>query len=511
MNEPGLPVLDLCVLGLYLAGMIGMGWAFRRRSASSDQFMRAGGRVPGWAVGLSIFGTYVSSISFLALPGKAVAENWNPFVFSLSLPVAAWVATRWFVPFFRARGEVSAYHHLESRFGPWARSYAALCYVLTQLARMGTILYLLALALAPLTGWSVPTVILVTGLVTLFYAWMGGIEAVVWADVIQSVVLLAGALCCLVLLVVGLPGGVGQLVRVAAEHDKFSLGSFGVTPGEATFWVVLLYGLFINLQNFGIDQNYVQRYAVARSEQAARRSVWLGAWLYLPTSALFLLIGTALFVRYTVQPELWGDPTPWLARPDAVFPYFLRTGLPAGVTGLVVAALFAAAQSTLSSSINGCATLTLCDGYRRYFRPEAGERESMWVLRGATVLYGLGGIATALAMTRVKSALDAWWQLASVFSGGMLGLFLLGLLARGARGTAAAVGVGAGVLVIAWISLSRYLPASWRSPFHEFLAVVAGTLAILAVGWLWGMVTGRVRARPTPEQPVASPDEGGRS
>jgi len=304
---------------------------------------------------------------------------------------------------------------------------------------------------------------------------------------------------------------VGQLVRVAAEHDKFSLGSFGVTPGEATFWVVLLYGLFINLQNFGIDQNYVQRYAVACSEQAARRSVWLGAWLYLPTSALFLLIGTALFVRYTVQPELWGDPTPWLARPDAVFPHFLRTGLPAGVTGLVVAALFAAAQSTLSSSINGCATLTLCDGYRRYLRPEAGERESMWVLRGATVLYGLGGIATALAMTRVKSALDAWWQLASVFSGGMLGLFLLGLLARGARGTAAAVGVGAGVLVIAWISLSRYLPASWRSPFHEFLAVVAGTLAILAVGWLWGMVTGRVRARPTPEQPVASPDEGGRS
>jgi SSS family solute:Na+ symporter len=487
MSTHGLPALDLWVLGLYLAAMVILGWGFRRRSVSADQFMRAGGRVPGWAVGLSIFGTYVSSISFLALPGKAVAENWNPFVFSLSLPLAAWVATRWFVPFFRARGEVSAYHHLESQFGPWARVYAAGCYVLTQLARMGTILYLLALALAPLTGWSVPTLILLTGLVTLFYAWVGGIEAVVWADVVQSVVLLAGAVGCLILLVTNLPGGAEQLVNVAREHDKFSLGNFGMSLGEATFWVVLVYGLFINLQNFGIDQNYVQRYAVARSEAAARHSVWLGAWMYLPTSALFLLIGTALFVRYTVQPELWEQETPWQARPDAVFPYFLRTGLPAGVTGLVVAALFAAAQSTLSSSINGCATLTLCDGYRRFVRPSAGERESLWVLRGATVVYGLAGVGAALAMMRVKTALDAWWQLAGVFSGGMLGLFLLGRLVQGSARKAAGIGVVAGVLVIGWISLSRTLPESWaalRSPFHELLAVVGGTLTILLVGWV---------------------------
>ena len=487
MNETGLPAADLVVLVLYLAGMLGLGFGIGRRVTGSDHFMRAGGRVPGWAVGLSIFGTYVSSISFLALPGKAVAENWNALVFSLSLPLAAWVASRWFVPFYRREGDVSAYHHLEKRFGPWARSYAAICYILTQLARMGTILYLVALALAPLTGWSVSLLILLTGLITLVYAWLGGIEAVVWADVIQSVVLLLGAVACAVLLVVQLPGGPAEMIRVAAEHDKFSLGSFSCTLSEPTFWVVLLYGLFINLQNFGIDQNYVQRYAVAESERAARRSVWLSAWLYLPTSALFLWIGTALFVRYTVQPELWTGEGSWMEKPDTVFPQFLRTGLPTGLTGLVVAALFAAAQSTLSSSINGCATLTLVDGYRRYLRPQPSEQESLRVLRGATLVYGLAGIGVALAMIRVRTALDAWWELASVFSGGMLGLFLLGQIARHSRAPAAVSGVLAGVVVIAWISLSRYLPESWsgwRSPLHPFLAVVVRTLTILCVGLL---------------------------
>jgi solute:Na+ symporter, SSS family len=297
MNQ--LPVIDLLVLVLYLAGMVGMGVWFSRRSGTPDQFMKAGGTIPGWAVGLSIFGTFVSSISFLALPGKAFAGNWNPFVFSLSIPLATIVAVRWFVPFYRRSGEVSAYHHLEARFGAWARTYAVLCYLLTQLGRMGTIMYLLALALSPLTGWSLVTLILVTGIITIFYAFIGGIEAVIWADVVQSFVLIGGALACVALLGFGLPEGPGQLFQIAGEHHKFSLGSFSASLAAPTFWVVLIYGLFINLQNFGIDQSYVQRYATARNDAEARKSVWLGAMLYLPISALFLFIGTALFAYYT--------------------------------------------------------------------------------------------------------------------------------------------------------------------------------------------------------------------
>jgi len=489
-----LSIIDLVVLVIYLAGMVAMGFWLGRKNTSPDQFMKAGGAIPGWAVGISIFGTYVSSISFLAYPGKAFGGNWNPFVFSLAIPVATLVAVRWFVPFYRRSGEISAYHHLEARFGAWARTYAVICYLLTQLARMGTIMYLLALALAPMLGWSLITLILVTGAVTILYTLIGGIEAVIWADVVQSFVLIGGALACAIMLVVGMPQGPGQLFQIAGEHHKFSLGSYGSSLAQPTFWVVLIYGLFMNLQNFGIDQSYVQRYATARNDAEAKRSVWLGAMLYVPISGLFLFIGTALFAYYTARPELLPTTIDAVARPDAVFPHFINFGLPVGVTGLVIAAVFAAAQSTLASSINCSATLTLCDLYRRYYRPQATERESMKVLRVATLGFGVAGTLVALAMLRVRSALDAWWEMASIFSGGMLGLFLLGMISRRAKSPAAFTGMIVGVLVILWMSLSPKLGnewAAWRSPFHNFMVTVIGTLTILLVGLLVSRVPSR--------------------
>lgn len=499
MND-SLPIIDLIVLVFYLAGMVVMGVWLGRKNTSPDQFMKAGGKLPGWVVGVSIFGTYVSSISFLALPGKAYGGDWNAFVFSLAIPLPMLIALKYFVPFYRKSGEVSAYHHLEHRFGPWARTYAVICYLLTQLARMGTIMYLLALALKPLTGWSLTALILVSGLVTVVYTLIGGIEAVIWADVVQSFVLIGGALACAGLLLFGMPAGPGELLQIAAQDNKFSLGSFGWSLAQPTFWVVLVYGIFINLQNFGIDQSYVQRYATASSDAEARKSVWLGALMYLPISALFLFIGTSLFAYYTAHPQLLPPDLDAVAKPDAVFPHFIATGLPIGISGLVVAAIFAAAQSTLASSINCCATLTMCDLYKRYFRPGADTRESMTVLRVATLVFGGAGTGVALAMmTVLKEALDIWWSLASIFSGGMLGLFLLGLVSRRANNPAAATGVIIGVLVIFWMSLSPRLSEEWaqfRSPFHSFMVIVIGTMTILFVGLLISRFS-KVQVNPT--------------
>lgn len=494
-----LPIIDIAVLLFYLVGVVLLGVWFGRKGLNTEQFMAAGRRVPGWAVGLSIFGTYVSSISFLALPGKAFASNWNAFVFSLSIPLTTWVAVKYFVPFYRRSGEVSAYQHLEHRFGPWARTYAVICYLLTQLARMGTILYLLALALAPLTGFSIPTIILCAGVLVIAYTLVGGMEAVIWTDVVQSIVFIAGALACVGILLFGMPAGPGQLFQIASEHNKFSLGSFGPELSRMTFWVVLLNGIFINLQNFGIDQSYVQRYQTAKTDAAAARSVWLGALLYLPISAVFFFIGTGLFAFYTARPELLPATVDAINKPDSVFPHFIVAQLPMGVTGLVIAAIFAAAQSTVSSSINCSATLILCDVYKRYFRPAATERESMRVLHVATFIFGMAGVGMALAMMQIKNALDAWWGLASIFSGGMLGLFLLGLLSRRAGNRAAAAGVVTGVILIAWMTFSpkwTQAPAAMRSPFHTLLIVVLSTLTILLVGW----ITARVVSR---KQPVA--------
>ena len=491
-----LPFLDFAVLFVYLAGVVGFGCWFARRSGSTEEFMAAGRSLPGWAVGLSIFGTYVSSISFLANPGKSYEGNWNPFVFSLSLPIAAWIAVRWFVPFYRKLGNISAYEHLEQRFGPWARTYAVVCYLLTQLARMGTILYLVALALAPLTGWDIRVIIFVTGGLVILYTLLGGIEAVIWTDVVQSIVLTGGVLVAAVVLLMRMPEGPGQIFSIASAHDKFSLGSFGASLTESTFWVVLAYGLFINLQNFGIDQSFVQRYITARDDRAAGRSVWIGAWLYLPISAILFFVGTALFAFYSAQPELLPDTGDTTVKADAVFPHFIVDQLPTGLTGLLIAAVMAAAMSSVDSSLNSSATLFLCDVYKRYFRPRAGERESMRVLYAATILWGIAGTAMALAMINVKSVLDVWWQMAGILSGGMLGLFLLGRISVRARRPHAVAGVVIGVLAILWMSLSPmdfwpkwigWIPIpldKLRNPLHPFLTIVIGTLTILLVGWM---------------------------
>jgi solute:Na+ symporter, SSS family len=500
-----LPLVDLVVLVLYLAGTVALGLWMGRRSGSTEEFMAAGRRIPGWAVGLSIFGTFVSSISFLANPGKAYADNWNPFVFSLTLPFAAWIAVRWFVPFYRRSGEVSAYHHLEQRFGAWARTYAVVCYLLTQITRTGMIMFLLALALGPLTGWNPVAIILLTSVLVIVYTLFGGIEAVIWTDVMQSIVLIGGALACTGVLLFGMPEGPGQLFAIASEHGKFSPGSLGVSLAEPTVWVVFIYALFINLQNFGIDQSYVQRYATAKTDADATRSVWLGALLYLPVSAVFFFIGTGLFAFYTARPEL----LPAGLKADEVFPHFIVAQLPVGVTGLVIAGVFAAAQSTISSSINCSATLVLCDLYRRYLRPQADERESMRVLWLATLVFGALGTVAAIQLLQIKQALDAWWELAGIFSGGMLGLFLLGMLSRRAGNAAGAVGVVAGLLTIVWATLSPrwgWFPAAWQNPFHGFLTTVLGTSAILVTGFCAGLLL--PGSRPS-KGGKAAPDHGG--
>ena len=472
--------IDLIVLVAYLVCVVGLGLWLAKRSKTTEGFMAAGGALPGWAVGLSIFGTFVSSISFLANPGKAFDANWNPFVFCLSLPLAAWVATRYFVPFFRKSGNVSAYTHLEERFGPWARVYAVVCYLLTQMGRVGTILYLVALALAPLTGLSVFTIIIVTGVLVTAYTLIGGIEAVIWTDVVQSIVLTLGIFLCLGVIFSGMPEGAGQVFSIASESDKFSLGSFGLSLNEPTFWVILIFGLFINLQNFGIDQSYVQRYATANSEPEAKKSVWLGALLYVPISALLFLVGTGLFAFYTAQPELLPES---IIKGDKVFPHFIANELPTGITGILIAAVLAAAMSSVDSSLNGSATLTWCDLVKRFSRKEPDEATGMKVLHGATIAFGIIGTSAALAMTRVQSALDAWWKLSSIFSGGILGLFLLGLIVKKAENAAAATAVAIGVLVIFWMSAS-WLPENLRPALHSNLTIVLGTLTIFFVGLL---------------------------
>ncbi|MBT6451311.1 MAG: sodium:solute symporter [Verrucomicrobiales bacterium] len=479
-----LSAIDLTVLGIYLIAVVGLGAWFARRNRTSAHFMAASGSLPGWVVGLSIFGTFLSSNTFIGVPGKAYGGNWNAFVFSLTLPLAAWVAVKYFVPFYRGSGEISAYQHLEKRFGPWARSYALACYLLTQLARVGAILFGVSMALHALTGWSLPAIIIGAGVAVTLYTLLGGIEAVIWTDVIQSLVLLAGAVVIAVLLITGHPNGASEALHGAAAANKFSLGSFATDFTQSTVWVILLFGFFINLNNFGIDQNYVQRYHAARDDAAARRSVWLGALLYVPVSALFFLIGSLLFSYYEASPALLQELQ--AAHPegyaDQVLPHFIAHKLPVGMAGLLLAAICAAAMSSIDTSLNSSATVTLKDFFQRHLKRGESETDALKILRGATLFWGVLGTGVALAMMGQKSLLDAWWKLSGIFAGGMLGLFLLGLIARKADNVAALTGVIIGVLVICWTTFADAFPENLRSPFHANMITVIGTLTIFLVG-----------------------------
>lgn len=472
--------LDIAAVLLYFVGVTGMGLFFYRRANTTEGFTEASGRLSGLVVGISIFGTYLSSITFLALPGKAYSGNWNALAFSLSLPLAAYAASRWFTPLYRSMNDVSAYAYLERRFGLWARLYAMTCYVLTQQARMGTILFLVAIALERLTGWDISLVIILTGLSVITYCAVGGIEAVIWTDVAQSVVLTIGALASAAAILFKMPEGPGQLFQIAQNSAKFSMGPYDVSFFKTTFWTVLLYGIFINLQNFGIDQSYVQRYKASKSLGDAKKSVWLGALMYMPVSALFLFIGTGLFAFYTAAPSLL--PPDLAAQSDKIFPHFMVTQLPSGVMGMVIAALLAAAMSTISTSLNSSASVLLDDVALRLFNPAMTDRGKLFFLRTATVVLGVTGTGIALLMISIKTALDTWWNLAGIFSGGMLGLFLLGVISKKAGSTSAAIGAIIGVTVIAWSVFSKGHQAWWVNPLDPLMTIVAGTLTIFAVG-----------------------------
>jgi SSS family solute:Na+ symporter len=484
-----LPIPDLIVFVVLTLGNVIFGASFFFKNKTSGHFTSGGGKLPAWLVGMSIFATYVSSISFLALPGKAYMSDWNAFVFSLSIPIASILAVKFFVPLYRGLGNISAYNYLEIRFGAWARIYASTCYILTQLMRTGAILLLLALPVNALFGWNIKIIIIGTGIAVTAYSMLGGIQAVIWTDAIQGFILIAGAVVCALLLTFSMPEGPGQIFEIAATSHKFSLGSFGTSLADSTFWVVLVYGLFINLQNFGIDQNYVQRYMTTSSEKEAKSSALFGSLLYIPVSIVFFYIGTALFAYYTAQPGLLPGELKVPGAGDKVFPYFIVNGLPAGVTGLLIASIFAAGMSTVATSVNSTATIILSDYYKRYFNKAANEKSSLKILYISSLIFGILGIFIALALVGVKSVLDAWWGLASVFSGGMLGLFLLGYLSKKTRNIDAVIGVIAGALMIIWMSLSPICFTegsllAYRSPFHSNLTIVFGTLTITLVGFL---------------------------
>ncbi|MGF1559851.1 MAG: sodium/solute symporter [Flavobacteriaceae bacterium] len=487
-----LGTIDLGILLAYCLILVGMGFYFFKKSKSSEQFMIAGKSIPAWAAGIAVMSTYTSSISYIAVPGKAFDDNWHPLIFALTAIPVTWFVTTYVIPHYRKHKIVSVYSYLEGEIGSWGRLYAALSFLLFMVGRVAVILYLSSLLLTSFVSTDIGTVIVLVGIVTIIYTLMGGMEAVIWTDVMQSAIMISGILFVGFVLTSEIFAQPENLVQKALTHQKFSLGDSNFSFGSRTIWVMIIYGITENVRNLIADQNYTQKYTSVATEMEAKKSVWIAMLIYLPLTAIFLYIGTALFSFYGGESHILNEA---ITKGDEVFPFFIATELPVGIKGLMIAAIMAASMSTVDSALNSSATVLFIDFYRKYFNPDSSEKNSLRFLRFSTVIWGILGVAFALLMIKAKSALDVWWQISGIFGGGILGLFLLAIYKIKITKLQGILSVACSILVIIWGTFLRDLPErfAWlQCTLDPILIGAASTAALIALALLFMLWNKRI-------------------
>jgi SSS family solute:Na+ symporter len=427
-----------------------------------------------------MLGTSISSVTFLALPAAAYVLDYRQAVSNLAMPVAAVLAIVIFIPFFRQGRMTSAFEYLEERYGVLVRSYAALSFVMLQGLRLAIVLYLVSIPIAGMLGMKLIPVILIGGVVVAFYTALGGIEAVIWTDVVQTIILLLGGILCVLCVALRLPDGLPDVFRIGEEYHKFSLGPLDFGFGERTLSLMVLLGLMSFISEYTSNQNIVQRWLAAGSTREARKATLLCAFLSVPTWLLFYFLGTSLFAFYHIHPALLPEAT----VPEGVLPHFITTQLPAGMGGVIIAACLAAAMSTLSSSINGISSVATVDFVRR-FRPETGEAGAMRWAKAISWLTGALMIAGAIVIDGIprESIADFTLTVGSIFGGGMLAIYLLGLFVPRVGNLALWTGLAAGLLFNLYMGLNTLgvLPQTVRLVIHPYWTTILVNGIVLAL------------------------------
>jgi len=517
---PSVPLhpLDLTIVTLYLVGTIALGAWFARAQRDVKDYFVSGHRVPWWAIMGSIVATETSTVTFISVPGFAYGADFTFLQLVVGYLFGRVAVSVLFIPAY-FRGELlTVYQLLGYRFGPSVKRFAAGLFLLTRSLADGFRLYATGLVLAALLlsgsqgssavgAWfgvhdpATATLILsmiVMGVATIVYTFLGGMSAVIWTDVIQLIVYLAGAIMAAIILLGKLPGGWPAFVETAAAHHKFRVFDFTWSIGrDYTFWSGVIGGAFLTTATHGTDQLMVQRYLCSDSPRQARVALLSSGVLIFAQFVLFLLIGTMLFAFYTGPgaAETSAFTIGGRVQADRIFPHFIVSQLPPGVVGLVIAAIFAAAMSTLSSSLNSSAAASIAD----FYMPATGGRRSdahyLAASKTLTVFWGVVQIAVALAAIQIsQSVVTEVLAIASFTNGIILGVFFLGTFTRdvGERAAFAGIAVGTAVMFAVWLS-GR---VSWQ------WYTLIGSLTTLAIGALAGAVlSGRSRQK----QPIAQP------
>ncbi|MCO8122344.1 sodium/solute symporter [Stieleria sp. TO1_6] len=466
-------VVNYTVLFGYLLAMVGVGVYFANKNKNTDDFFRGGKQIPWWAAGCSIFATMLSSLTFTGIPSKSYAQDWVYSLGNFMIPVVAVVAVYVALPFFRRIDATSAYEYLEKRFSRPVRLLGSASFTLFHLFRMAVVMSLTGFALAVATPLTPTESVLLMGVLSILYCTLGGVEAVIWTDTIQTVVLMGGALLAIILLVMGCDGGVEGFFHSATQADKFHIANlhFDASSKQIALWVIIVGAIGQNLSSYTADQAVVQRYMTTENQRLAARSIWTNAVLTIPATLLFFGIGTALFAYYRSHPDKL-DPT---ITTDQVFPYFIASEMPIGLAGLIVAGVFAAAQSTVSTSMNSTATTIVTD-FLRPLNVCRSERGYLTAARWLTFLMGVAGTLLGFVFVdpEIKSLFDTFIAVIGLFMGVLGGLFILGALSTRANATGALIGalIGAGVMFTMW----RY------TPINGYLYTSVGITTCVVVG-----------------------------
>ena len=476
------------VVIVYLLGMVAVGYWFmlRKAAASTEAYFRGGQHVPWWVVGLSIFATMLSALTFMGIPARAYQTDVTWYIGQLPILIVVPLVVFCYLPFFRKLDLTSAYEYLEKRFSLATRLFASVSFILFHIGRIAIVLYLPALALAAVSDIGVIPAILIIGVLCVIYTVMGGIEAVVWTDAIQAMVLMGGAILCFVLVLMRVDGGIGAVYEIANADNKLfenlRWDNFDIADGTTTAVVLFVAFLFNSLVPYTSGQDVVQRYVTTKDLGAARKSLSLTMWMSVFGSMVFFALGAAIYAFYKTHPMAL-DPA--LPKTDSILPFFIMQQLPVGVSGLIIAAIFAASQSTISSSLNSVATAWIKDFDTRLIRPGASDaaylRAAKWVV---TIVGVVGiGVACVMAVSDIESAFKTFNKLIGLTAGALGGLFALGVFTRRANGAGALAGAVVGFVTV----LGLYF---FKAPVSGLLYAFIGFAVCFVVGYLVSLWTG---------------------
>jgi len=470
--KKGFSVVDYGTIAVYFALLVAMGVYFSRRENDTEAFFLGGRKIPWWAVGISIFGTSLSSITYLAIPANAYAGDWVGMLSNLGIVLVAPFVVCYFIPHFRKEPISTAYEYLERRFNVATRIYGSLIFILFQLGRMAIVMYLPAIALSASTGMSIYLCIPAMGVLATIYTVLGGIEAVIWTDVLQAIVLLLGAILALFLVVSGVEGGAGAVISAAQEYDKFHMFNWSWDITSDAVWVCVIGQFFTMLYPYTADQTMVQRYLSTADERDAKRAVWTNAAFTIPVSLIFFGLGTALWAFFRAHPA---DLDPNLKN-DAILPLFIMAEFPIGLKGIIIAGVFAAAMSSLDSSMNSLASVMVNDYYRR-FVPGVSEQSSLRLAKALTLLLGAFGTGLALFLATRDSAslFNDYLKLLGMAGGGLAGVMALGMMTKRAAGWPALAGAVVSSIVVYLVNFFNLT--------HPFMFGAVGFLVSFGIGF----------------------------